>query len=219
MPDLPTTQLALLDAAEALFARQGFAATTIKAIGAEAGVNPALLYYYYPDKGRLYHAVLERRIGAFARRMATELPDGIPPLDAIQRILRGYAQVMQGAPQLPRLLARELADHEAEHALPLIREIAAGLFERICSLIRDGQRRGQIRRGLDPRFTAISLVSQMAWFFVARPAVSRLLGFEGTVPPAQIERYVDHAIAFSLAALLPAGASPAASRLRKRVRS
>ena len=219
MPDLPSTQLALLDAAEALFARQGFAGTTIKAIGAEAGVNPALLYYYYPDKGRLYHAVLERRIGGFARRVATELPDGIPPLEAIELILRGYAQVMQAAPQLPRLLARELADHEAEHALPLIREIAAGLFQRICELIRNGQRRGQIRRGLDPRFTAISLVSQMAWFFVARPAVSRLLGHEGSVSVSQVERYVDHAVAFSLAALRPTGPSSAARSTRKRVRS
>lgn len=219
MPDLPASQLALLDAAETLFARQGFAATTIKAIGAEAGVNPALLYYYYPDKGRLYHAVLERRLGGFARRMATELPAGLPPLEAIERILRGYARVMQGAPQFPRLLARELADHEAEHALPLIREIAAGLFQRICDLLRDGQRQGRIRRGLDPRFTAISLVSQMAWFFVARPAVSRMLGHEGTIPSRQVERYVDHAVAFSLAALLPAGEAPVAPRARTRVRS
>lgn len=218
MPELPETQIALLDAAEALFARQGFAATTIKAIGAEAGVNPALLYYYFPDKGKLYHAVLERRLGGFARRMATDLPDGLPPLEAIERILRGYAGVMQGAPQLPRLLARELADHEAEHALPLIREIAAGLFRRICDLIRTAQKSGAIRADLDPRFTAISLVSQMAWFFVAKPAVSRMLGHEGAVPAAQVEQYVDHAVAFTLAALTPAVKPSVAPRARKRVR-
>lgn len=218
MTDLPETQIALLDAAEALFARQGFAATTIKAIGAEARLNPALLYYYFPDKGRLYHAVLERRLGSFARRMASDLPEGLPPLEAIERILRGYAGVMQSAPQLPRLLARELADHEAEHALPLIREIAAGLFRRICDLIRAAQKSGEIRADLDPRFTAISLVSQMAWFFVAKPAVSRMLGHEGNVPPAQVERYVDHAVAFTLAALSPVAEPPVAPRARKRVR-
>jgi TetR/AcrR family transcriptional regulator len=219
VPETFDTQLALLDAAEALFARQGFAATTIKAIGAEAGVNPALLYYYFPDKGRLYHAVLERRIGTFARRMAAELPPALPPLAAIQRILRGYARMMQGAPQVPRLLARELADHEAEHALPLIREIAAGLFQRICDLIRAGQQTGQIRADLDPRFTAISLVSQMAWFFVAQPAISCMLGYDSAVPPDQVERYIDHAVAFTVAALAPAEQQPSAPRTRKRVRS
>lgn len=216
MTDLPETQAALLDAAESLFARQGFAATTIKAIGAEAGVNPALLYYYFPDKGKLYHAVLERRLGGFSRRMATELPPDLPPLEAIARILRGYAAVMQGAPELPRLLARELADHGAEHALPLIREIAAGLFRRICDLIRAAQRQGEIRPDLDPRFTAISLVSQMAWFFVAQPAVARMLGHEGPVPRGQVARYVDHAVAFSLAALTPVPAPPPRPRTRAR---
>jgi TetR/AcrR family transcriptional regulator len=218
VPDPTDSRLALLDAAEALFARQGFAATSIKAIGAEAGVNPALLYYYYPDKNRLYHAVLERRLGSFARRMAAELPPDLPPLAAVERILRGYAGVMHAAPQLPRLLARELADHEAEHALPLIREIAAGLFQRICDLIRAGQRSGQIRADLEPRFTAISLVAQMAWFFVAQPAVSRMLGHEGTVPDRDVARYTDHAVAFSLAALAPAGGRSPAAGPRKRVR-
>jgi TetR/AcrR family transcriptional regulator len=219
VPDDSESRIALLDAAEALFARHGYAATTIKAIGAEARVNPALLYYYFPDKERLYHAVLERRLGTFARRMTAELPSGLPPLEAIERILRGYAAMMQGAPLMPRLLARELADHEAAHALPVIRELAAGLFQRICDLIRAGQRSGQVRGDLDPRFTAISLVSQMAWFFVAQPAVSRLLGYEGTVPPAQVERYTDHAVAFTLAALTPAHRRPRTRRTRQRTDS
>jgi TetR/AcrR family transcriptional regulator len=209
----PTTLI--LDAAEGLFARQGFASTTIKAIGAEAGVNPALLYYYFPDKERLYHAVLERRLGNAAREMASQLSPGMPPLDALDRLLRGYARLMQSAPNLPRLLARELADHEAAHALPLIREISAGLFQRICDVIRAGQSAGSIRPDLDPRFTAISLVSQMAWFFVAQPAVSRMLGHEGVVPSAKIDDYVEHAVRFSMAAL---AAAPAATA-RKRVRS
>jgi len=49
---LPTRDL-ILDAAEQLFAAQGFTATTIKQIGRAAGVNSALLYYYFADKDRL----------------------------------------------------------------------------------------------------------------------------------------------------------------------
>jgi TetR/AcrR family transcriptional regulator len=207
---------AILDAAETLFARQGFAATTIKAIGKEAGVNSALLYYYFPDKERLYHAVLERRLGGASREVGSQLAAGMEPLDTLTALLRGYARRMHDAPSIPRLLVRELADHQAAHALPIIREIAAGLFRRICQVIEAGQARGDIRRELDPRFTAISLVSQMAWFFVAQPAVSRMLGYEGVVPAKVVERYVDHAVAFSLAALTPPAARAASSRTRVR---
>lgn len=200
---MPTSEspTLILDAAEALFARQGFASTTIKAIGKAAGVNSALLYYYFPDKERLYHAVLERRLGTTAREVSRHLTSDLPPLEALTFLLRGYAEMMRKAPNLPRLLAREFADHEAEHALPMIRELAAGVFQKICDVIRAGQASGAIRRDLDPRFTAVSLVSQMAWFFVAQPAVSRMLGYEGVIPKAQIERYVEHAVRFSQAAL------------------
>src|SRR4030042_555897 len=92
--DAPT---ALLDGAEALFARQGFTATTIKQIGAEAGVNPALIYYYFPDKARLYHAVLERRLGGFARRGLADLPPELEPLQAVRQLLLGYARMLRDA--------------------------------------------------------------------------------------------------------------------------
>jgi DNA-binding transcriptional regulator YbjK len=52
-PDARSRDL-ILDAAERLFAAQGFARTTIKQIGREAGVNSALLYYYFADKHQLY---------------------------------------------------------------------------------------------------------------------------------------------------------------------
>jgi TetR/AcrR family transcriptional regulator len=208
---------AILDAAETLFARQGFAATTIKAIGKEAGVNPALLYYYFPDKERLYHAVLERRLGTATRDVGSVLSADHSPLETLTLLLRSYARRMHESPSIPRLLVRELADHQAAHALPIIREIAAGLFRRICEIIQAGQAQGLIRPDLEPRFTAISLVSQMAWFFVAQPAVSRMLGYEGIVPPEVVERYVDHAVRFSLAALTPPVVSPApTSRTRAR---
>lgn len=211
--------LAILDAAETLFARQGFAATTIKAIGKEAGVNPALLYYYFPDKERLYHAVLERRLGTATRDVGQQLAAELPPVEALSLLLKSYARRMHEAPSIPRLLVRELADHQAAHALPIIREIAAGLFRRICEIIEAGQASGAIRPELDPRFTAISLVSQIAWFFVAQPAVSRMLGYEGVVPARTVERYVDHAVSFSLAALTSAETPSRAPLPRKRARS
>ena len=54
MPDPTDTRIAILDAAEELFALHGFTATTIKQIGATADVNSALLYYYFADKETLY---------------------------------------------------------------------------------------------------------------------------------------------------------------------
>lgn len=201
MTALPDAQLAILDAAERLFATHGFAGTTIKAIGQQAGVNPALLYYYYSDKSALYRAVIERRVGPFARGLISQLTDAVAPLDAIAIIVRGQVAFLTSAPMLPRLMARELAEHAAEHATPVIRENLTGLFARVSGIIAAGQADGSIRPELDARFAAISTISQVVWFFVAQPLLLELLQQPGGLSRAEVDRFADHVVSFTRAAL------------------
>ena len=56
------TENAILDAAEAVFARRGLSGTRVREIAEAAGVNGATLYNYYPSKSALYEAVLERGV-------------------------------------------------------------------------------------------------------------------------------------------------------------
>jgi AcrR family transcriptional regulator len=61
----------ILDAAERLFARDGFEATSLRAITAEAGVNLASVNYHFQSKDALVQAVIGRRLGPVnARRLA-----------------------------------------------------------------------------------------------------------------------------------------------------
>jgi AcrR family transcriptional regulator len=53
------TRGAVLDAARELFADLGFERTTMRAVGARAGVDPALIYHYFGDKDGLLSAALE----------------------------------------------------------------------------------------------------------------------------------------------------------------
>jgi AcrR family transcriptional regulator len=62
------TQEAILDAAEAVFANNGFDGATTRAIAEEAGVNAALIHYYFRSKERLFNAVFARRSDAINDR-------------------------------------------------------------------------------------------------------------------------------------------------------
>ena len=202
MPSTSQARTAILDAAEALFARHGFTATTIKQIGADAEVNPALLYYYFDDKETLYHEVLTRRLDSMIAVAGAYLAPGISPVDAIRGFLTAYVEFMLQHPYLPRIIARELTEYEAERAIPVIRTIAAGVFRRLCDLIRQGQQSGRFRSEFTPEFAAISTVSQVIYYIVARPAVGILLGYEPAGPPPEVSReFARHAAAFALAAL------------------
>src|SRR5687767_14077990 len=177
--DRESTAEAILDAAEPLFAAQGFAATTIKQIGAAAGVNPALLYYYFGSKEELYRQLLRRVFGTLAERGAERLAGASSPEEAIRALLAVQSETMLQRPSLPRILAREMADHGAAHAQEGIAHLSATLFARLRALIEAGQRAGTLRADLDPRFAAISTVSLIPYFHIARPAVAILLGEPG----------------------------------------
>jgi AcrR family transcriptional regulator len=58
--DDPTTRMAILDAAEKLMVEQGYAAVTSRRVAAGAGVNSALVYYYYETMDGLFVALFRR---------------------------------------------------------------------------------------------------------------------------------------------------------------
>jgi TetR/AcrR family transcriptional regulator len=201
MADSPSKDQ-ILDAAERLFAQQGFSRTTIKQIGKAARVNSALLYYYFGDKERLYRAVLERLVTRLISHTLGRLGANAPPPLKIRGFIEAQVETFMANPQLPKLFMREMLDHDAAHAVEQIQHLAATSFKGLCDTIEEGQRQGNFRSDIDPKFAAISTVGQVAYFFVARPAVRILLGAGKEGPsPATIQAFARHAADFALAAL------------------
>ena len=58
-PGAPDTRAAILGAARARFADQGFGGTTIRAVAGDAGVDAALVHHYFGSKDDLFLAALE----------------------------------------------------------------------------------------------------------------------------------------------------------------
>ncbi len=90
MTSTGSTKDRILDAAERLFSRDGFEATSLRAITAEAQVNLASVNYHFQSKDALVRAVIGRRMGPVnEKRMAlldaceTAAGDGPLPLDAV----------------------------------------------------------------------------------------------------------------------------------------
>ncbi|MEX2182486.1 MAG: TetR/AcrR family transcriptional regulator [Gemmatimonadaceae bacterium] len=203
MATLPDTKVAILDAAEARFAAQGFVPTTIKQIAGDAGVNSALLYYYFADKEALYGEVVTRLITRMAGAMSSVLASADGPAAAIERFATQHNEMLERLPHLRKIVGRELIDHDAAHAQDAIRHLAATTFARLRAAIGAGQQAGIFRDDLDPRFVAISLVAQTTYFEIARPAVELLIADGKPISADVGAAFARHAAAFTLAALAP----------------
>jgi len=115
-PGGPDTRAAILAAARASFASQGFAGTTIRAVASTAGVDPALVHHYFGSKDDLFVAALELPVDprvALAPAIAGGL-DG-----AAERMLRVFLSVWDDpAVRLPLLgLVRGMFDVEGRGLL------------------------------------------------------------------------------------------------------
>src|SRR5216683_4965174 len=73
------SRAAILKAAVREFADEGVAGARTEAIARSAGVNKALLYYYFKDKEALYGAVLDQVFGGVRAAIHDALSQDLPP--------------------------------------------------------------------------------------------------------------------------------------------
>ena len=200
-PQDPAAREAILTAAAELFAAQGYASTTTKEIAAKAGVNSALLYYYYDDKEGLYRSVLAHLVGTISRQVGASLTDAPSPEEGVRRFVATQGTLFFDNRTFARLLLRELMDHGAVRLEVPLAGVIANAFRPLAELIVAGQQRGVFRRDVDPRFAVLSTVAQVAYFTLAQPLVSLVMGHDGTVPPETARAFGAHAAEWAVRAL------------------
>ena len=201
-----TSRDVILDAAIRCFASTGYAATTIKDLASEAQVNSALLYYYFVDKQTLYRETLRHVAQRLSSSAGRRLDDDLAPDEAIRRFVQQQAEFLIANPHVPRLMLREMLEHAGRHAEAAIVSLIGGVFKTLCDVIRRGQEQGIFRADVDPKYAAVSTVSLVAYFVIARPVVGVALGDGLTGPTEERTRdYGRHAAEFALAALARKG--------------
>jgi len=138
------TRDAILDAGEQLFAESGVAKTSFRDIALQAGVNPALISYYFGTKRLLYEAVYKRRGKELTDRWAELLDvleshtDRQPTVDEILRVYFSVQFEMKlkgdGGLAFFRLQTRLHSEPE-EQAFMLRREVYDAVGKRFVTLL------------------------------------------------------------------------------------
>jgi AcrR family transcriptional regulator len=157
--DAPDLRSRMLDAAIACYVREGIAATSLRAIAAEAAVTPALLHYYFGDKAQLQQAVVEERLmPAFASLREPLLRAGDNVAALVAGFVRGIGELVARHPWLPSLWVREVLCEGGALRELLLTRIAPQLPHLLAQRFAAAQRNGDLNPDLDPRLLVVSLV-------------------------------------------------------------
>ena len=175
------TEQKILDAADEVFVRRGTDGARMQEIAEQAGVNKALLHYYYRSKDRLAEAVFRRAAAALMPAVLEVMESDLALEEKVEQVVGRYMDQLSRRPYLPGYVISEITHHPGRLA-PLVGAIAGTRIKRQVLAKLGRQIDERVRAGtlapIAPEQFLINLVSLCVFPFAARPILQALLGLD-----------------------------------------
>lgn len=111
------TEAKIKNAARSVFHKKGFAATRTRDIAEEAGINLALLNYYFRSKEKLFNIIMQETFSGFVKSIVVVFNDNTTTLEnKVETIASAYIDLLTLEPQIPLFIMSELRSNP-EHLL------------------------------------------------------------------------------------------------------
>lgn len=202
------TELRILEAAHRVFLRRGTAGARMQEIADEAGVNKALLHYYFRSKERLADAVFATVARELLAPVIDVLASDAPIAEKVERFIRVQFANLIANPYLPGYILGELT-HGADRA-PQLLQVLTGMpaarmgsvFVQVHEQIEAEVAAGRMRPIPAPHLI-VNLISLCAFPFAARPMITTALALDDAGFDALMSERADELVRFVLASLRP----------------
>jgi TetR/AcrR family transcriptional regulator len=102
------TEEKIFEAATDVFVEKGMDGTRMQDIATHAGINKALLHYYYRTKDQLFNAVFEKIAGKIFKRFAPVFDETLSLEEKIRFFYKEHIAFLQANPRLPGFLLNEV---------------------------------------------------------------------------------------------------------------
>jgi AcrR family transcriptional regulator len=180
----------ILDAAEPLFARRGFAGIGLAEVAEAVALSKSSLFHHFRSKAQLYAAVMARILARIETPLLRALAAGGPPVGRLDRAVDALIDVLAANPTYARLLLRSLfEDDELAGDLPeehdaneTIRRIVVAL----SGVLEEGVTAGALRPASVPH-TLQTLIGATVYHFASGEFGDELLG-RPVYSPAEVAR-------------------------------
>ncbi|RZT43182.1 TetR/AcrR family transcriptional regulator [Cupriavidus agavae] len=157
--DDPGQRDRLVEAAVMLFARHGVAATSTKAIAAEAGVTPALVHYYFRDREMLLDAVFDERLQPLIDHVFGAIQsESLDPVVRLQTLAGQLIRTAAATPWFPGLWIREIVGTDGQLRERLLQRVAVQRAQFIAGPLAAAHAGGQLNADLEPALIMVSLI-------------------------------------------------------------
>ncbi|WP_426789444.1 TetR/AcrR family transcriptional regulator [Sphingobacterium sp. WOUb80] len=165
-----STETKIKEAARTVFYKKGFSATRTRDIAEEAGINLALLNYYFRSKEKLFEIIMLETFSAFVQSMTVILNDENTSLEnKVELIANRYIDFIIREPEVPTFLISEIRNNPQEllEKLPVKQIINKSVFFK--------QHGEAVKQGLimepNPLHFLLNLLGLVVFPFIAKPLI------------------------------------------------
>lgn len=166
------TELKILEAAKKVFQNKGYGAARTRDIAAEAGINLALLNYYFRSKQYLFKIIMYDSFKNFVGVVFSVVTDESLSLEEkIKRVVNGYTDLLIKEPEIATFILTELRNHPED----LIKVIQPDILmnSSLMKQFKEAQENGTVKQTEFIHFM-VNTVSLTVFPFVGMPIVKML---------------------------------------------
>lgn len=169
------TQAVILEAARKVFIRDGFDGARMQDIANVAGINKALLHYYYKNKESLFNLVFEDAFAAFVPQIHAIFSGNGDAVEKLCKYAEAHVELLLQKPDLPTFVIHEIHRDPDRFFNNLIGKMPGPPpFASFMGQLMQEMSEGKIRQ-MDPRFVWMNVMAMTVFPFVAAPLMSRML--------------------------------------------
>jgi len=166
------TEQAIMEAAEQEFLDKGYVLTKTTEIARIAGVNHAMLHYYFRTKENLFEKVFQKKISLLTNSFMPKVEENLPFMEKVEFIVKAHFDFLASNPQLPFFVLNEFLTNQDRlnkfHslAIPAIKTVIDKLKIELDCAVKEGE-----IAPIDPVHLLLDIVSLNVFGFVALPII------------------------------------------------
>ncbi len=172
--DINTEQL-ILEAARKVFTKKGFDGARMQEIADEAGINKALLHYYFRSKDNLFEAIFKEVLTSVFPRIISVLMSPVPLIQKIEQISINYIEMLKQNPDIAVFVFHEIS----RNPLRMVGNFknAGADFRIVSKQIEEEVQTGNIIP-IKAEHLIANLISMCVFPFIAKPVFMGMMGMD-----------------------------------------
>lgn len=171
------TEKKIKEAAEKLFTRNGYAAVRTRDIAAEAGINLALLNYYFRSKEKLFEIIMLENMQKFVKGIAVVVNNESTTVEQkLEDLVSLYIDMLTKQPDLPLFLINQVSNDPEG----FVKKMDIGPLLNSSYLVKQLQKQAKGKKRLRPPFNPVHIVINAGVLtvapFIMSPVIRALTG-------------------------------------------